>query len=274
MRYLSLTTWSLNRLLGPLYWNEWDEENQEITTKIEEMPAIYTLEELPKLLKQEGFDALEVIHPHFSSTDLSYLQRVRAAFETASIQLFSILVDYGDLSHKDPVRRSADKGFIKKWIDIAAEVGATCIRVIGGEAHPDDKESVKRVSSELTELAAYGERKGIGVLTENFKSLTSTSENCLFLQHHSEIKGLITDFGNFSGVGKKNDIRLTVPYSKSIHVKALRNRDGTINKPELMENLELVRQARYAGPLTIVYDGPDDMWAGINEVKRVVKEFL
>ncbi|GAF21567.1 hypothetical protein JCM19047_1252 [Bacillus sp. JCM 19047] len=274
MRYISLTTWSLNRLLGPLYWNEWDEENQKITTRIEERPAVHSLEELPQVLSQEGFHALEVIHPHFSSTDSHYLQRVRAAFEKSSIQLFSILVDYGDLSHKDPVRRSADQAFLKKWIDSAAEVGATCIRVIGGEARPDDKESLKRVSHELTELAAYGEQKGIGILTENFKSLTSTAENCLFLQNNSDIKGLITDFGNFSGQGKKNDIRKTLPYSKSIHVKALRNQDGTMNKAELEENLELVKQAKYAGPLTIVYDGPDDMWAGINEVKQVVEGYL
>lgn len=47
-----------------------------------------------------------------------------------------------------------------------------------------------------------------------------------------------------------------------------------MNKAELEENLELVKQAKYAGPLTIVYDGPDDMWAGINEVKQVVEGYL
>lgn len=274
MRFLSLTSWSLNRLLGPLYWNEWDNENKRIISRVEKQPEIHSLIELPQLLAEKGFQAMEMIHPHFPSTDLAYLTDLRQAVEKAGIRFYTLLVDYGDISSEDPARQSADVQFIKDWIDVASIVGAEYIRVIGGEAEPEEKDRLNTARDNLSEIRSYAKEKGVGVLTENFKRLTATADNCLFLNEHAEIDGLITDFGNFSGETKMDSIKKTLPQSKSIHVKALQHDDGTMNKAELREGLDLVVQAKYSGPLTIVYDGPGDMWAGIKDVQDIVEKYL
>ncbi|MFB4212818.1 sugar phosphate isomerase/epimerase family protein [Shouchella sp. JSM 1781072] len=274
MRELSLTSWSLNRLLGPLYWNEWDDVNQTITTVVEEQPQVYSLIEMPQLLANQGFHAMEIIHPHFPSTDIDYLHELRTAFENANIRLHSILIDYGDISTRDRARQTADYAFLKEWVSIAATVGAKYVRIIGGEARSDDQEGLELATAQLASLVNDAKQKGVGILTENFKSLTETAENCVYLKKHTGIDGLITDFGNFTGATKVQSIQQTIPHSKSIHVKALENEDGTINQAELKGNLDVAKEMNYEGPLTIVYDGLDDMWAGINRVKEIVKAYI
>ncbi|WP_353625765.1 hypothetical protein [Bacillus sp. JCM 19041] len=101
MSYLSLTTWSLHRLLGPLHWTKWDEQAKEQVTAIDEQPQVHTLLELPRILSEKGFQAMEVIHPHFPSTDDTYLKQFRKSFEEAGIRFFSLLIDYGDITSTD-----------------------------------------------------------------------------------------------------------------------------------------------------------------------------
>ncbi|MBM7840702.1 sugar phosphate isomerase/epimerase [Alkalihalobacillus xiaoxiensis] len=274
MRFLSVTTWSLNRLLGSLQWNEWDDAHKKIVTRVEEKPEVHSLLELPQLLVEKGYEAMEVIHPHFPSTELSYLEELRQAVEKAGIRFYTLLIDYGDISSEDPLRQAADVQFLKEWIDVAAAVGAEHVRIIGGEAEPDAKKQLQTASEQLNEICSYAQTKGVGVLTENFKRLTSTAENCLYLNEQTAIAGLITDFGNFSGESKLHSIQETLPHSKSIHVKALQLDDGSIDQAELEQCLELVVQGDYSGPLTIVYDGPDDMWSGIKDVEEIAKYYL
>ncbi|MDQ0207311.1 sugar phosphate isomerase/epimerase family protein [Alkalicoccobacillus murimartini] len=274
MRYVSLTSWSLNRLLGPLYWSKWNQQKKDIETFIDEQPEIHSLLDLPALLAEKGFQAMEIIHPHVPSTDTEYLKKLHKATQKAGIRFYNLLIDYGDITNEDPVRRKRDMDFIKSWIDIASKVGAENVRVIGGDAKPDDKKALQLAALQLMELCAYAKKKGVGVLTENFHSLTSTSENCLFLYEQTDITGLISDFGNFSGPSKFQSLSETIPNSTSIHVKALSNKDGSINKSELLQCLDLVEQANYDGPLTIVYDGPNDMWQGIEEVKEIVQRYI
>ncbi|MFK3937480.1 sugar phosphate isomerase/epimerase family protein [Alkalihalobacillus sp. NPDC078783] len=274
MNTLSLTSWSLNRVLGPLHWTKWDEENQTIITEVSTQPEIHTLLELPGLLSEKGFDAMEIIHPHFPTIDDEYLQALRSAVEHAGIRFDTLLLDYGDISSENPIRLKADLAFIKKWIRVASKVGASHIRVVGGEAHPDNKERLAFAAEQLTHLAEYGKENGVHVITENFHSLASTAENCLYLNEQSSINGLISDFGNFSAENKLSSLRKTVPHSTSIHVKAQSNRDGTMDKAELIHCLDVVSELQYSGPLTLVYDGPGDMWEGIAEVRKVVSSYL
>ncbi|WYP26880.1 TIM barrel protein [Alkalihalobacillus sp. FSL W8-0930] len=274
MSYLSLTSWSLNRLLGPLHWTKWDDVNQTIVTQVSPQLEVHTLLELPGLLAEKGFEAMEIIHPHFPSVDEEYLQALRSAVEHAGIQFDTLLLDYGDITSENPTRLEADITFIKKWITIASKVGAANIRVVGGDAHPNNEERLAFAAEQLTQLAMFGKKKGLHVITENFHSLTSTAENCLYLNEHSSINGLISDFGNFSAESKLSSLRKTLPHSKSIHVKAQTNEDGTMNKTELINCLDIVSELNYSGPLTLVYDGPGDMWEGIAEVRKVVSSYL
>jgi sugar phosphate isomerase/epimerase len=274
MPYLSLTTWSLHRNLGPLRWTKWDQEEQRQVTKEEPQPETISLLDLPKTLFAQGYRSLEVCHFHFPSTDSDYLGRIRQAFEEAGIRFYSLLIDYGDISHGDPVRRKSDLQFIKSWIDIAAEVGAERVRVVAGESDPADKDALQRSAEGLNELASYAEEKAVRVVTENFLPLSSTASNCKFLLEASNGNvGFTADFGNFPLPAKYDELAAVLPSAESIHAKARCDENGNLDVEEFRKCLDLMVNAGYEGPITLVYDGPGDLWEGIKQTRKLAEEY-
>lgn len=275
MAYLSVSTWSLHRELGPLHWNVWDDEEKQIRVQTENQPENIKLIDLPAMLRSKGFRAVEICHFHFQSTERDYLEQLRKTFEKENIEFHTLLIDYGDISNQDENRRHADIDFIKKWIEIASIAGAKRVRVIAGDAKAEDHEALVRSSDSLNKLAEFAHSYGVHVVTENFRALTSKVENCIYLAKHSNGKiGLITDFGNFGGDTKYEDLKKIIPYSDSVHAKANFNADGIPDEEEFRKCLDLLPKVNYSGPITLIYDAPGDMWAGIDRVRKVVEPYL
>ncbi|RCW50825.1 sugar phosphate isomerase/epimerase [Paenibacillus prosopidis] len=275
MSYLSVSTWSLHRLLGPLRWTAWDAEAGSHRTIEQEQPEIITLLDLPAEAASRGYEAIEVCHFHFPSTDSAYLKQLRSAFEVSGVSFDTLLLDYGNLTAPDERQRKADFAFICDWIDIASQCGAKQIRVIAGEAPPTDEEAISLSAASLIDLAHFASPKGVRIITENFKPLTSTAESChkLLAQTGNQV-GFITDFGNFHGAEKVKEIASTLPFSVSVHAKATYDEAGFPDEAEYLTYLNRVHAAGYNGAYVLIYDGPGDMWEGLERIKAIVKPFL
>ena len=275
MPFLSLTTWSLHRNLGPLRWTYWDEEAKTQGTAMDEQPQTISLLDLPALLRENGFQAMELCHFHLPETSTAYLDKLRESIVRSGIRLYTLLADYGDLTNPDEWRREADMEWMKKWIDVASALGAERIRIIAGDGDPADAEAVRLAAAQLKRLIRYASDKQVRIVTENFHDLASTAANCIsLLDICGEELGLTTDFGNFAGEGKLAELGATIPRSESIHAKAITDGQGRPNEEEFKKCMDLVRSSGYEGPITLVYDGPGDMWEGINRVKALVQPYL
>ncbi|MDR6552664.1 sugar phosphate isomerase/epimerase family protein [Paenibacillus qinlingensis] len=274
MPFLSLTSWSLHRNLGPLRWTRWDEHTRTPFTDTQEQPELLSLIQLPAELAAKGFSSMEVCHFHFPETGEDYLQNLKQACTEAGLRFYTLLLEYGDISSPDEFRRQSDIAWMKDWIDIAASSGAERVRIIAGEAEPSDREALLRSIEALRELGQYGAEHGVRVVTENFKSLSSTADNCLeILTGCGDLIGFTSDFGNFKGSDKFDALALTIPHSESIHAKAQTNADGLPDEIEFTRCLDIAKEAGYKGPLTLVYDGPGDMWEGIERVRKLAEPY-
>jgi len=294
LSYLSVSTWSLHRLLGPMRWTQWDAENGIHRTNIQDQPQIHALLDLPQEAARRGYRAIEVCHFHFPSTDADYLEQLRKSFENAEISVDTLLLDYGDLTTEDEVRRIADMKLFREWIDIASSCGAKHIRLIAGEARPTDDLAIRRSAAALAELADYAATRNVRVITENFKELTSTGESCLKLldlaggndagRAAGEAAGtadgadtavkMITDFGNFRGNAKYEELAMTAPFSVSVHAKAAYDENGLPDQAEFIRCLDAVKSTGYDGAFVLIYDGPGDMWDGLDRIKKIVEAYL
>lgn len=275
MSYLSVSTWSLHRLLGPLRWTAWDAEGKTHVTHIQEQPLVHTLLELPAEAASRGFEAIEVCHFHFPNTGTPYLKQLKAAFHNAGVAFDTLLLDYGDLTFEDEGRRAADIQLMRRWIDIASECGAKQIRIIAGEAEPTDEQAIRKSADALNELAQYGRGKSVHVITENFKPLTSTASSSLkLLKLAGEQVGFITDFGNYHGEYKVDEIASTSGFSLSIHAKTIFDEDGIPDEPALNSYLDATAASGFKGAYVLIYDGPGDMWEGLERVKRIVNPYV
>ncbi|MBP1960977.1 sugar phosphate isomerase/epimerase family protein [Paenibacillus aceris] len=275
MPFLSLTSWSLHRLLGPLRWTRWDEATRTQITVAQDQPEHISLIELPEVLAAKGFTSLEVCHFHFPETSPDYLHSLKQSFTDAGLRFYTLLLEYGDISNSDTERRTLDIAWIKAWIDVAALAGAERVRVIAGDADPSDEQALARSAEALRELGRYGASRGVRVVTENFHSLTSVADNCLaLLKSCGDELGFTSDYGNFKGSDKYDALEKTIPFSESIHAKAQTNADGIPDEEEFIRCMEIAKQAGYEGPFTLVYDGPGDMWEGIERVRKLAAPYF
>jgi sugar phosphate isomerase/epimerase len=268
---LSVTTWSLHRALGLTYPDAPGQERQ--PARHTWGPGEVTLLELPSRVAAMGFQTMEICHFQIPSRDAAYLTDLRGALSAAGVQLFSLLIDDGDLTHPD--HHARDRAWIGGWIDTAAALGAERARVIAGKAEPNGETMARSVAG-LRELAARGAAQGVRVTTENWFALLSRPEHVHELLDRLEgAVGLNGDFGNWGGPTKYDDLAAIFPRAESSHAKAHFSAEGEMDRADYVACLEITRQAGFAGPYTLVYDGPDnDEWRGLAQEAEVVREYV
>jgi sugar phosphate isomerase/epimerase len=131
-RRFSVSTWSLHRTLGrPQIYGSAD--GLRLPTATHHRGAL-TLLELPARLAALGISTVEICHFHLPSLDASYLGELRASRQAAQVELFSFLIDDGDITH--PITAQRDMAWIEHWMEIAGQLGAQRTRVIAGNTRP------------------------------------------------------------------------------------------------------------------------------------------
>lgn len=270
MPRLSISSWSLHQLLGRA-WYEPDGDG-EFANRRDETPQI-TLLDVPREAAAHGIGTVELCHFHLASTETPYLEALSSAISTAGVELFSILIDTGDIAGSDETHRIADLQTIAGWIDVAAALGAGHVRVIAGDA-PVSDEAIRRSVEGLVSLAQYAKSKNVQVLTENFKQLAARPETCLqILQQCGGSVGLCADFGNFPATSRTQDLAAVLPKANSIHAKA-DYVDGVIEQEAYINNVRLAVEAGFDGPMSLIYQDADDVWQRLDEMKTVMEQVL
>jgi len=270
MPLLSVSSWALNRQLGPLRWTRWDAAQQRPVSQAEDRPRTLALLDLPARLAGMGLQACELGHFHLPpvrEVTPALSAELRQAFAAAGVVLWSLLVDYGDLSSADPRRRDADRAYIGEWVAVAGALGARYVRVVGGEGSPDDPAAIERAVEALGALADLGSQHGVAILTENFRRLCSTAEVCTLICERLPGRiGLTADFGNFPRPSRQAGLAAVLPYARSIHAKV----DGG-DQAEFGHLLDLAVAARFDGAYTVIYEGADDQWDGVARTAQLIR---
>lgn len=268
---LSISSWSLHRCLGPLRLTVWDEPTGAQTVSVQDQPELFTLVELPSIAAARGLSYLELCHFHFPSREEAYLASIRQSFADAGIVFHTLLVDYGDLSSLDAARRESDLAYLKGWIDTAAQVGASAVRIVAGEQPPSDEAALQRSADGLVELSRYGAAQGVRVVTENFRELTSTVDSWrTLLERASGTVPTIVDFGNLAKHEKQDGVKYGAPLAHSFHAKPEYAEDGSIREESLLELLRLAGEGNASAPVSVIFDRDGDMWEGIERIKAII----
>lgn len=270
MTRLSISSWSLHRLLGKA-WYEPD-GNGGYVNRSDETPTIQLLD-VPAEAAAHGIGTVELCHFHFPRTDEIYLQQLKGAIADAEVELFSILIDTGDITALDEDQREADFETIRKWIDIAAQLGAGHVRIIAGDQDADAS-SIEMSARGLSALAAYADERGVTALTENFRKLAARPVTCIEILDRCDGKvGLCADFGNFPRETRTEDLAAVLPRANSIHAKA-DYPDGRMDRDAYVRNVKLAVDSGFNGPMSLIYQDGDDVWESLDEMRDVTLEAI
>ena len=166
---VGVSTYSLSRNLGATYRDI--PGGGERTRQEAHGGGNMTLLELPARIAAAGIHSLEISHPHLPSRETSYLNELRGALEAAGVQLFSVLIETGDMTHPDHAQR--DLEWMAGWMETASQLGAERARVIAGHA-AYTPETLQRSKCGLEELAERGKDLNVRVTTENWFDLLAT----------------------------------------------------------------------------------------------------
>lgn len=268
---LSVSTWSLHRTLGsPAFYGV----GQKIPVGSHNRGAM-TLLELPQRLAAFGIHTLEICHFHLPTLDAGYLRELRKALEQADIELFSLLVDDGDITHPEEEERDRNIRWIGQWFDVANQLGARCVRAVAGKAAPSP-ECLDQSVHALGTLAERAQTLGLRLMTENWFNLLSTPQavHAVFERLDGKI-GLCFDFGNWRGEEKYANLEQIAAYAESCHTKARFDAPFDLDRADYEHCLEITQRAHFTGPYTLIYDGPNaDEWAGLSLERAVVQPYL
>lgn len=266
----AVSTWSLHRLLGISHSNGPGE--------IAGAPPQPTwgngtceLIDLPGQLTLHDFKRVEICHFHLANLEKEYLRSVGKSFATAGVTIQTLLIDAGDLT--DPSTAMRDQTWIEQWIEAAAEIGAENARVIAGKSKPNAQTIAMSVKG-LRKMSAIGRNFGVRVVTENwFELLASPKEVHQVLDALEGEVGFLADTGNWHGAAKYADLESVFARAELCHAKCSFGTGLAMDKDDFGFCIAAAQQAGYAGPYTLIYDGPDeDEWAGLAMERRFIQE--
>jgi sugar phosphate isomerase/epimerase len=249
MRRFAVSSWSLDGLLQ----------------------AGTPLLDVPAQLQQYGITTLELCHFHLPSADAAYTQALRERLQAAAIELFSVLIDAGDIATPDPEQRAADIALIRHWIATAAALGAERVRIDAGR-QPPTPDVIRRSAQQLGACAQYAATYGLQVSTENWHATSQEPSALLAILDQCDANiGLCVDTGNAEATADKyRTLAQLLPRATSIHFKARYGPTGALDQEDVQRCLALIHESPFDGVVTLIYDRKQDEWAGIHRLREAL----
>ena len=229
-------------------------------------PATIDLLDVPAAAAAHGFHSFDLSNYHLPSIERGYLADLRAAFADADVELFQLLIDTGEVASVDADERNAGIAHIKRWMDIAVELGARGARYVPGDSEPTP-ESIRASGEAFRELFDYAVENGLKPATENFRHFNLKADVLLNVLDNSEREyGVIADFGNARGPKKYETLEKIMPRATSIHAWAEVDDAGNLLSEEFRRCLMIARDNGFDGPIMLQYGYPIDVFERTREV--------
>lgn len=120
-----------------------------------------------------------------------------------------------DFSVPDATARNKDVQLVKEWIEVAAKLGGSLIRIFSGNRVPPGHsfdQALHWMIPELRECAAYGQHHGVVVGLQNHDDFLKTADETIQVAAavNSEWFGIILDIGSLRAA-------ILTPRSKSCY---------------------------------------------------------
>jgi sugar phosphate isomerase/epimerase len=222
---------------------------------------------------------LEIVVPHFASTEPSYLREFKARMARAHARLINIPVDIDwlwdqpGLSAADPKEREKAVAAYLPWIGIAHELGAQSVRCDPGKINPADL--APTIASYKT-LSDAGKANGVYVIVENHGGVGSEhpEELVKILKSAGGYAGTLPDFANFPDQAtREHGLKMLFPLAKTLcHCRDIApDKQGKEAKFDFAACVKISKAAGYKGLYSVEFEGSEDPYQGVG---RLLDELL
>jgi sugar phosphate isomerase/epimerase len=220
-----------------------------------------TYDDLVRTAVETGVDGLDLTVYWFPSTGAEFLVPLRGLAFRNSVEIYSISVRT-NMCQPTPELRAKEMAEVKKWVDVAATLGAGHIRVFGGNV-PKEKtedEAAGWVVEVLSKGAEYAATRGVILGLENHGGITERADRIVDIvkRVNSPWVGVNLDTGNFNRDAYKQ-IATILPYAVNVQFKSeIRDENGGRAASDWDRLTRMLAESGYKGYMALEYEARED----------------
>ena len=210
--------------------------------------------------KENGFTKLDPWNRHLEAgfDDDAYVAKVKAAAAEVGLPFGCIAVDGAHIYEATAEARADNRQKAYRWIDIAAQLGATQVRIDAGGRGLTLEEIFDIVVEGYKDVVQYAGAKGIQVLSENHWGPTQHPDAMHKVLAAVDGLGLLFDSFNWVKGTHEQAWPQYAPLASLTHIKTL-SFDEHGNEPnwDIPKVIRLLREADYQGSWGIEGESKD-----------------
>lgn len=218
-----------------------------------------TYEDVVNLASGLGVEGVDMTVYWFPSTEDSFLMPLKRLAYRMGVEIYSISVRT-DMCQPTPELQQKELTEVKKWIDVAAKLGAGHIRVFGGKVPKGatEDQAAGWVVKVLGEASAYAASRGVILGLENHGGITEKADRMVEIvkKVDSPWVAVNLDTGNFN-TQVYEQISKLVPYAANVQVKAEVKADGEVKESDWDRVAQMLVKQGYKGYLAVEYEAKE-----------------
>jgi len=218
-------------------------------------------EDLVPIAVENEVDGLDLTVYWFPSTNASFLLPLKRVAYRNSVEIYSISVRT-NMCQPTADLRDKELAEVKKWVDVAATLGAGHIRVFGGTVPKTstEDEAAKWVVDVLSRGAAYAGQHGVILGLENHGGITARASRIVEIvkEVNSPWAAVNLDTGNFTADAYQQ-IAEILPYAANVQFKKdIRVEGGKQELADWDRLTKMLATGGYRGYLALEYEEKED----------------
>jgi sugar phosphate isomerase/epimerase len=220
-------------------------------------------EDLINVAVDTGIDGIDMTVYWLPGTDADYLRSLRHLAYRNRVEIYSIGTRV-QLAQPTPDLQEKQLAELRKWIEVAERVGATHIRVFGGQqpAGATLEQAVGFAAETLKRGAEIAGARGILLGVEDDGGITDFAKETIEIVRgaDSPYAGMNLDTGNFRPPRVYDQIEMSIPHAVSTHIKTeVANDDGKTRSAADWDRIFKMFAAHgYRGYMGLEYGGATD----------------
>ena len=179
-------------------------------------------EDLVRIAVETGTDGLDMTVYWLPSTSADYLRGLRRLAYRNRVEIYSIGTRV-QLAQPTAALRDQQLQELRKWLDVAERVGATHVRVFGGDvpAGATLDQAIGFAGETLKRGAEEAGARGLILGVEDDGGITDFAKDTIEIVKRADSPwaGMNLDIGNFKPPDVYGQIEMSIPYAVSTHVK-------------------------------------------------------
>jgi sugar phosphate isomerase/epimerase len=241
-----------------------------------------SITEMMEFCATSGFDGVDITGYYLKGypvvPDDKYLLDIKRRAFGLGLEISGTGVR-NDFTVADKNKRSEEVELVRRWVEVAAKMGAPVIRIFAGNQKNENipKEKVTEwMLEDIRKCVEYGEKHGVIIGLQNHNDFIQTANQVINMIKtvNSEWLGLILDTGSFRVNDPYEEIEKSIKYAVNWQIKENVFKDGKEIEADIQKIISMIKAAGYKGYLPIETLGDGDPKIKIDNLFSKVKKAI